>query len=62
MPKKYTFNSKTQWILGMGIRASYGPDGTEISFYNRVRAEITFRQVLAKIRNRQPAPAPGTAP
>ena len=62
VPRKYTFNSKTQWILGMGIRASYGPDGTQISFYNRVRAEITFRQVLAKFRNRKPAPAPSPAP
>lgn len=62
VPRKYTFNSKTQWILGMGIRASYGPDGTQISLYNRVRAEITFRQVLAKFRNRKPAPAPSPAP
>jgi hypothetical protein len=54
VPSKYTFNSKTQWIIGLGIRASYGPDGTELSIYNRVRAEITFRQVMDKIR-RKPA-------
>jgi hypothetical protein len=50
VPKKYTFNSKTQWILGLGVRASWGPDGNEISFSNRVRAEITFRQVMDKLR------------
>lgn len=54
VPRRYTFHSKTQWILGLGIRASYGPDGTELSFSNRVRAEITFRQVIDKIR-RKPA-------
>lgn len=54
VPSRYTFNSKTQWILGLGIRASHGPDGTKVSFYNRVRAEITFRQVMQKMR-RKPA-------
>jgi hypothetical protein len=58
VPKKYTFHSKTQWILGLGIRASYGPDGKEVSFSNRVRAEITFRQVMDKIR-RKPAAETG---
>jgi hypothetical protein len=55
VPKKYTFNSKTQWILGLGIRASWGPDGREISFSNRVRAEITFRQVMEKLRGKNEA-------
>lgn len=55
VPSRYTFNSKTQWILGLGIRASYGPDGTELSFYNRVRAEITFRQVMDNVRSRKAA-------
>ena len=50
VPKKYTFNSKTQWIVGFGARISWGPDGSEISFTNRVRAEITFRQVMQKMR------------
>jgi hypothetical protein len=54
VPKKYTFNYQTQWILGLGLRASWGPDGTELSFSNKVRAEITFRQVMEKIR-RKPA-------
>ena len=53
VPKRYTF-SKTQWIVGLGARASWGPDGTELSFTSRVRAEITFRQVLDKILPRKP--------
>lgn len=57
VPKKYTFNYQTQWIIGLGLRASWGPDGTELSFSNRVRAEITFRQFMEKIRRK---PAAGT--
>ncbi|MEN9401590.1 MAG: hypothetical protein RL091_293 [Verrucomicrobiota bacterium] len=54
VPSKYTFHSKTRWLIGLGVRASWGPDGTEFSFSNRVRAEITFRQVMDKIRFRRP--------
>ncbi len=50
IPKKFTFNSKTQWTIAVGARISWGPDGNEISFSNRVRAEITFRQVMEKIK------------
>lgn len=53
VPRKYTLNSKTQWLLGLGLRASWGPDGSELSFQNRVRAEITFRQVMENIRTRR---------
>jgi hypothetical protein len=59
VPKKYTFNSQTQWILGLGVRASYGPDGTELSIYNRVRAELTFRQMIDKVRRK---PVAGSKP
>lgn len=55
VPKKYTFNSKTQWTIAVGARVSWGPDGSEISFSNRVRAEITFRQVMEKIRVVKPS-------
>jgi hypothetical protein len=52
VPGRFTFHSRTQWILGLGLRASHGPDGNEFSFSNRVRAEITFRQVIDKIRRK----------
>lgn len=56
VPRKFTFNSKTQWLLGLGLRASWGPDGSELSFSNRVRAEVTFRQVVENIRSRRKEP------
>ncbi|SDS65375.1 hypothetical protein [Opitutus sp. GAS368] len=52
VPKKYTFNFKTQWIVGLGVRSSWGPDGYDFGLNTRVRAEITFRQVLENIRER----------
>ncbi len=55
VPRKFTFNSKGQWIASFGIRSSWGPDGTDISFRTRVRAEITFRQLMRNIRERSKA-------
>src|SRR6478736_1031084 len=49
VPRKWMFNSKTQWILSLGARVSWGPDGVQLSASNRVRAEITFRQAMQKI-------------
>ncbi|HWA29207.1 MAG TPA: hypothetical protein VG734_26385 [Lacunisphaera sp.] len=57
VPKRYTFNSDTQWIIGLGLRASHGPDGNEFSFSNRVRAELTFRQMIDKVRRKPPQAA-----
>jgi hypothetical protein len=50
VPKKLTFHSKTQWIVGLNANASWGPDGFDLSLGSRVRAEITFRQVMDKLR------------
>lgn len=55
VPRKFTFNSKTQWIASFGIRTSWGPDGTDVSFRTRVRAEITFRQLMRNLRERTKA-------
>jgi hypothetical protein len=51
VPRKYTLNSKTQWVLGFGLRSTWGPDGHELSQSSRARAEITFRQVVNNIRD-----------
>lgn len=50
VPREYTLNSKTQWIVGFGVRSTWGPDGYEFSQGTRVRAEITFRQALRRLR------------
>lgn len=55
VPKKFTFNSKTQWIVGFGTPLTWGPAGFEFKATTRVRAEITFRQVLKNMRDRNAA-------
>jgi hypothetical protein len=50
IPKKYTFNGKTQWILGVGARATWGPDGQEFSTGTRVQADLTFGQAVERLR------------
>jgi hypothetical protein len=50
VPSKFTFHSKTQWIVGLSARATWGPDGTDFSLGSRLRAEITFRQFMDKMR------------
>jgi hypothetical protein len=58
VPRKYTFHSRTQWIAGLGANASWGPDGMHFGASTRLRAEITFRQVMDKIRSRPEKAAP----
>ncbi len=50
VPRKYTLNMKTQWIVGVGVRSTWGPGGHELSTSSRVRAEVTFRQVMDRMR------------
>jgi hypothetical protein len=49
VPSRFTFHSKTQWIVGFAASTSIGPDGTDFSLSSRLRAEITFRQVMDKL-------------
>ena len=52
VPKKIMFNAKTQWILVLGTPMTWGPDGFQFKTTTRVRAEITFRQVMNNLRQR----------
>jgi hypothetical protein len=52
VPKRFTLHSKTQWIVGLSARTTFGPDGVDFSLSSRLRAEITFRQVMDKLRGR----------
>jgi len=52
VPRRYTFHSQTQWIFGVGVRSTWGPDGFQFSTNSRVRADITFGQVMSGIRDK----------
>lgn len=51
VPKKYAIITKTQWIIGVGANATWGPDGFHLGSSSRVRAEITFKQVMQKLHD-----------
>jgi len=50
VPKKLALHSKTQWVISLSAPMSWGPDGYDISVTTRLRAEITFREVMASMR------------
>jgi hypothetical protein len=52
VPRRFTFNSDTQWVLGLGLRGTWGQDGFNLSTGTRVRAELTFGQAMRQIRDR----------
>lgn len=56
VPRRFTFNSKSQFILGLGARSTFGPDGSNFSLSSRLRVEFTFRQFLDGIRQRALGP------
>jgi len=51
VPRRYTLISRTQWMIGFGLRSTWGPDGHDFSTSTRVRAEITLRQALQRLRD-----------
>jgi len=52
VPRRFTFNSKSQFIMGLGARSTWGPDGTDFGLSSRLRVELTLRQFLDGIRRR----------
>ncbi len=58
VPRKFTHHSKTQWIVGLSARTTWGPDGLNFSLSSRLRAEITFRQVMNNLRQRASGNSP----
>jgi hypothetical protein len=50
VPRKYT-HTRTQFIVGLGLGATWGPDGFDLSTSTRLRVELTFRQALEQLRD-----------
>ncbi|MCF7688924.1 MAG: hypothetical protein K9M98_11945 [Cephaloticoccus sp.] len=44
VPSRYTFNSKGQWLLGLGTRVSYGSDGTDYGVSGKLRVSFDFKK------------------
>jgi hypothetical protein len=43
VPRKFTFNSESQWIIGAAIPVSLGPDGTKVGLNVKLRLNFKFR-------------------
>lgn len=50
VPPKYTFDSKAEWFLGLGLRGEYGPEGTDFGVSARVRVNFDFKRWLRERR------------
>jgi len=51
VPMRYANFTKTQWIVSLGVNSTWGPDGFYVTTSSRVRAEITFKQVMQKLHD-----------
>ncbi len=56
VPSKYTFDSKAEWFLGLGLRGEYGPDGTDFGVSARVRVNFDFKRWLRERREARRSP------
>lgn len=46
VPPRYTFGAKGQWLLGLGLRATHGPDGMDFGASAKVRVNFDFKRLL----------------
>jgi hypothetical protein len=46
LPKKLTFNSKGRWVIGLGVRVSNGPRGTDVGLSAKLRGEFDLKKFL----------------
>ena len=51
IPKRYTFNGKTQWVFGLGASSVWGPDGHQFSTNSRLQGDLTFSQAIDRLRS-----------
>jgi hypothetical protein len=54
LPKALTFHSKGRWVFGVGLRAGFGPDGTDLGVSGKFRGDFDFRRVFGHRRERVP--------
>lgn len=51
VPSRFTFGASGQWLLGLGLRATNGPDGTEFGAAAKVRVNFDFKRLLGRRRS-----------
>ena len=48
LPRALTFHSKGQWIFGVGLKATHGPDGTDLGVSAKLRGEFKLSRLWKK--------------
>lgn len=56
VPPRYTFGAKGQWLLGLGLRATHGPDGLDLGASAKVRVNFDFKRLLGRRKRADSAP------
>lgn len=56
LPPKYTFHAKGKWLLGVGLRLTHGPDGNDVGFSAKLRANFDFKRLLGRKKAAASAP------
>lgn len=51
VPPEFTFHSKGQWLAGVGLRITHGPDGTDIGASAKLRVNFDFKQLFGRRRS-----------
>lgn len=44
LPRGLTLNSRDRWVLGVGLRSAYGPDGFDYGASAKVRVNLDFKR------------------
>jgi hypothetical protein len=53
IPKRFTFNSRSNWVFGLAFKVSDGPDGTEVGISGKLRLSLNFKDK----KNKKDGPA-----
>lgn len=48
IPPKYTFHARGRWLLGIGLRATHGPDGNDFGLNAKLRVNFDFKRLLGR--------------
>jgi hypothetical protein len=44
VPRRFTFNSESNWLIGAAVPVSYGPDGTDVGLNVKLRMNFDFNR------------------
>lgn len=63
LPPALKFHSKGNWIFGLGLKASFGPDGTDFGVSTKLRGEFKLAHFFRRAREAwTPAPSSSRGP